>query len=208
MDRLNYSSGGSMRGNSLSDRQLLLEKKLAHAIRERLTLAARLRNAENYSQSLQRQLLIAHNQLQITKSPKTVKFASEQQVYHFCRPFDNCAQVKSTGLRQQQIVPELRSMATMFGQRKRLFNKTAFDESREGKDLYSSSDESLSSSTANSPEPPNTDNAKDRSIRRLALLIERNRKLPPHLRSSYVVEELPGLNRDESMIAPETTTQY
>lgn len=48
--------------------------------------------------------------------------------------------------------------------------------------------------------------AKKNSLKRLQQIQERNKHLPPHMRSSYVVEEFPGLESsicDESHVNPE-----
>jgi len=95
------------------------------------------------------------------------------------------------------------------------FAKTAFDESEEGQQTYTS-DESNSSRTT-SPEPPIRTRitasspvrqlaiapspavaspaavAGQHGLQRLAVLVERNKRLPPHLRESYVFEEIQGV---------------
>ena len=157
----------------------LLEKKLSYAVREKLSLEARLRSAEKYSQSLQRQLLIAQNQLQVIFRSKKISNKSEH--------------LSSS------------RTSTMVGQGKRQFARSAFDESDEGKEQHAyaiygsvSDNDSPTSSSAASPVPP-LDSNKTRSVSRLATIMARNKNLPPHLRSSYVVEELPGLG-EEAMV--------
>ena len=56
------------------------------------------------------------------------------------------------------------------------------------------------------PEELSPKSVKKQSMRRLQTMIERNRHLAPHLRSSYVVEGLDGLDSeicDESHVDPE-----
>ncbi|KAI1291957.1 hypothetical protein HDE_07530 [Halotydeus destructor] len=111
------------------------------------------------------------------------------------------------------------------GNRRRRFKHTAFDESSEWKqsllDTSFSSEADVTdsqevdtneadlshvsnmSSLSSSPEPPveqTFEEVKEKSMKRLQDIIERNKNLPPHLRSSYVVEGLPGLGEEAKII--------
>lgn len=147
------------------ERSLHLERKLSYATREKISLERRLRSAENYSQNLQRQLLVARNHIQITRSSRLV--ASLRQ--HFDFPSE-----------------------IMFNRPSHRCVRSQLDDSKDSS-LTLSSNDNTSSSSPSSPEPPSNENVK--SMNRLQTILDRNKHLPPHLRSSYAMEGLPSLDQ-------------